>query len=75
MFVPCIYIHCPAATLILEGLDLLSEESYVMPAILLNLGFYFVIGQTVEFVSVAVCFPNATDVALKSVVTSRRLRK
>jgi len=33
MFVPRIYIHCPAATVTLEGLDLLSEESYVMPAI------------------------------------------
>lgn len=72
----CVYIYRPAATVTLEGLDLLSEESYVMPAIFLNLGFYVVIGQTVEFVSVTVCFPNAkkkyvTDVSLKSMVTAR----
>jgi hypothetical protein len=32
MFVPFIYIYCPAATVILEGSDLLSEESCIMPA-------------------------------------------
>ena len=58
MFVAGIYIYCPAVTMTLEGLDLLSVESHVMPAIYLNLGFQVVIGQTVEFVSVTVCFPN-----------------
>jgi hypothetical protein len=39
MFVPFIYVYCHAETVTLEGLDLLSEEFYVMRAIFLNLGF------------------------------------
>jgi len=39
MFVACVYIYCPAATVTLEGLDHLSEESCAMPAIYLNLGY------------------------------------
>jgi len=66
MFVPCVYIYCPAAIVPLEGLDLLSEESYVMPAVFVNLGFYVVIGHTVEFVSVTVCFPNAKKKKLQT---------
>jgi hypothetical protein len=39
MFAAYIYIYCYAAAVTLEGLDLVSEESYVMPPIYLNLGF------------------------------------